>query len=196
MLTNDQIKLLQSYRDKSYVSAILCDESSSFYSFLKSLVNVPLVLSSTIMGILNSSDFDSQQMRIPNSVLNASTSLILLLINNFKLPEKTQNFHNKAVKFNKLTHIIEDMLTNDIEDISVDKIRSIINDYDAINETLDYSFPSHIKNRVKKRYMGKKILPNILNCELTFIEVEQLVSPKIKAFSVNNITTIPPINEL
>lgn len=168
MLSNDQIKLLQSYRDKAFVSGILCDESSQFYSFLKSLVNIPLILSSSIMGILNSSDFDSQQMRIPNIVLNASTSLILSLINNFKLPEKCQTFHNRANKFNKLTHVIEDALTNDIQDITVDKIRSLINEYDTINESLEFSFPSHIKNRIKNRYMNKRVLPNILNCEIVF----------------------------
>jgi hypothetical protein len=83
MLTNEQIILLESYRDKAYVSNILCTETSNFYSFIKNLVNIPLILSSSIMTILNSSDFDPHPMRVPNIILNASTGLILSLINNY-----------------------------------------------------------------------------------------------------------------
>jgi len=50
------------------------------------------------MTVLNSSDFDPKTMQIPNIVLNASTSFILSLINNYKLPEKCQIFKNKANK--------------------------------------------------------------------------------------------------
>ena len=163
MLTNEQIKLLESYRDKSYVSNILCTETSNFYSFIKNLVNIPLILSSSIMTVLNSSDFDSQQMRIPNIISNSSTSLILSLINNYKLPEKCQTFRNKSIKYMHLTNQIEDSLTNDMENITIDKIRNYINEYDSIGESLEDGFPSHIKNRIRKRFIDKKKLPNVLN---------------------------------
>ena len=87
MLSAEQIKLLEGYRDKAYICNILCDVSFNYYSFIKTLINLPLILSSTIMTVLNSSDFDPMTMRIPNIILNASTSLILSLINNYKLPE-------------------------------------------------------------------------------------------------------------
>ena len=98
------------------------------------------------MTVLNSSDFDAQTMRIPNIVLNASTTLILSLINNYKLAEKCQTFRSKAIKYMHLTNQIEDSLTNDIENINIDKIRNFINEYDAIGETLEFGYPTQIKN--------------------------------------------------
>jgi hypothetical protein len=61
--------------------------------------------------------------RIPNIILNASTSVILSLINNYKLPEKLecQTFRNKANIYMHLTNSIEDGLTNEPNDINIDK---------------------------------------------------------------------------
>ena len=120
--TQKQIKLLNSYSDKSYISCLLCDECSRFYSYLKSFVNIPLILSSSIMTVLNSSSFNAEEMKIPNIIINATTALILALINYFKLPEKVQNFKTTSIKFNKLCHSIEDKLTNDTENINVEFI--------------------------------------------------------------------------
>ena len=172
MLTNEQIKLLESYRDKAYVSNILCVETSNFYSFIKNLVNIPLILSSSVMTVLNSSDFDPMAMRIPNIVLNASTSLILSLINNYKLPEKHQAFRQKGIKYMHLTNQIEDSLTNDINNITVDKIRNYINEYDSIGESLEFGYPTHIKNRIRHRFIDKKKLPNVLNMVGTFVQAD------------------------
>lgn len=171
MISNDQIKLLQSYRDKSYVTSILCAQTGEFYSFIRSMINVPLILSSSVMTIMNSlSNDNTNDMKYANIGLNATTSLILTLIGNFKLAEKVTNFKNIEIKMNKLCHSIEDKLTNDLENTSTENIRQIINEYDSLNEQLDYPFIGFIKNRVKRTYLGKKTLPNILNCELTFVE--------------------------
>ena len=182
MLSAEQIKLLEGYRDKAYICNILCDESFNYYSFIKTLINLPLILSSTIMTVLNSSDFDPITMRIPNIILNASTSLILSLINNYKLPEKCQTFRNKANKYMHLTNSIEDSLTNELNEINIDKIRNFINDYDGITESLEYSYPTHIKNRVRKKFKNIKTLPNSLNCVGTFVILTQPSTPS----STNN----------
>jgi hypothetical protein len=179
MLSAEQIKLLEGYRDKAYICNIICDVSFNYYSFIKTLINLPLILSSTIMTVLNSSDFDPITMRIPNIILNASTSLILSLINNYKLPEKCQTFRNKANKYINLTNSIEDSLTNELNEINIDKIRNFINDYDAITESLEYSYPTHIKNRVRKKFKNIKTLPNSLNCVGTFVILTQPSTPSI-----------------
>ena len=44
-------------------------------------------------------------------------------------------------------------------------------DYDALYEQLDFPFPGFIKNRNKK-YQNKKVLPNILNCEINFYRID------------------------
>jgi hypothetical protein len=63
MLSAEQVKLLEGYRDKAYICNVLYDESYNYYSFTKTLINLPLILSSTIMTVLNSSDFDPMTMR-------------------------------------------------------------------------------------------------------------------------------------
>jgi hypothetical protein len=68
MLSIEQMKLLEGYRDKAYIGTILCDDSFNYYSFIKTLIHIHLVLSSTIMTLLNSSDFDPVTMRIPNII--------------------------------------------------------------------------------------------------------------------------------
>ena len=75
---------------------------------------------------------------------------------------------------NKLTHQIEDKLTIDLESCKIEDIRPFINEYDALYEQLDYSFPGFIKTRVKKAYSGKKVLPNILNCEISFVKIDEV----------------------
>ena len=174
-ISNEQIKLLESYRDKAYITSILCSQSAEHFSFLRSIVNIPLILSSSTMTVLNSlSEGSENNMKYANIVLNAWTSLILSLVGNFKLPEQATNFSQIQVKMNKLTHQIEDKLTIDIENCKIEDIRHFINEYDALYEQLDYVFPNFIKNRVKKIYSGKKVLPNILNCEISFIKIDEV----------------------
>ena len=174
-ISPESIKLLESYRDKAYITSILCSQSAEHFSFLRSIVNIPLILSSSVMGIMNSLDEgNNNNMKICNICLNAWTSLILSLVGNFKLPEQATNFSQIQVKMNKLCHQIEDKLTIDLESCKIEDIRHFINDYDALYEQLDYSFPNFIKNRVKKIYSGKKVLPNILNCEISFVKIDEV----------------------
>ena len=174
-ISSEQIKLLESYRDKAYITSILCSQSAEHFSFLRSLVNIPLILSSSTMTVLNSmNEGTNNNMKYANIILNAWTSLILSLVGNFKLPEQATNFAQIQVKMNKLTHQIEDKLTIDLESCKIEDIRHFINEYDVLYEQLDYAFPNFIKNRVKKIYSGKKVLPNILNCEISFIKIDEV----------------------
>ena len=173
-ISPESIKLLESYRDKAYITSILCSQSAEHFSFLRSIINIPLILSSSTMTVLNSMDEGNNNMKYANIVLNAWTSLILSLVGNFKLPEQNTNFSQIQVKMNKLCHQIEDKLTIDLESCKIEDIRHFINDYDTLYEQLDYSFPNFIKNRVKKVYSGKKVLPNILNCEISFVKIDEV----------------------
>ena len=73
VLTATQIEMLVAYRDKAYVSNILCDECYSYNNMRKNLINIPLIFCSSIMTVFNSSSFDSDSMRIPNILLNSLT---------------------------------------------------------------------------------------------------------------------------
>ena len=53
-VTSEQIKILEGYRDESYMTSILCSQSSEHFSFLRSTINIPLIVSSSTMTVLNS----------------------------------------------------------------------------------------------------------------------------------------------
>ena len=148
-ISSEHVKLLESYRDKAYITSILCAQSSEHFEFLRSIINIPLILSSSVMTVMNS--------------MNETNS------NEIKIKQI-------EIKMNKLTHKIEDFLSIDLESTKIEDIRAIINEYDSLNESLDFPFPNFIKNRVKKIYSGKKTLPNILNCEISFVKVDESIN--------------------
>lgn len=187
VLTIIQTEILFQYRDKSYICSMLCQQSSDWYNFLKTITNIPLITISSVMSILNSIDISNNNnynIRIPNIIINASFALILSLINNFKILEKQSNFKSLNIKYIKLTHQIEDIIINNLENCTKEDIKRIINDYDSLSESLDFPFPGFIKRRIKNRFYGKKTLPNILNCEIGFMQHIQN-TPKIKYLDKN-----------
>jgi hypothetical protein len=161
---NNNLNILLEYRDKVYVYEILCTKSSEYYSQIKSIINIPLLLSSAIMTILNSGTFEPEAMKIPNIVINACTVLLLSLVNNFKVVEKASTFRNLSLKYMSLLHHIEDKINND-DDINADDTREIIKQYDEYISQNEFHIPNHIKKKVKRLYSGKKHLPVILNGE-------------------------------
>jgi hypothetical protein len=185
VLSSIQKEIIFQYRDKTYICSILCQQTSDWYYFLKTIINIPLILMSTSLSIINSLNIDNLDMRVPNIVINASFALILSLINNFNISEKQANFRSLHLKYTKLTHFIEDKITNELDNCTKEDIRKIINDYDAITDNLEYPYPGFIRLRVKKRFFGKKTLPNILNCEIVFINKED-DTPLIKYLNSND----------
>ena len=161
------IRILQDYRDKCYISDILCTMNCDYYKKMRQIINIPLILSSTVMSIMNSSTFPENDLKIANITLNAATSLLLSLIGNFRIVEKASSFRNSGLKFNKLCHLIEDKLMNE-DEVTNETIRQIILDYDNIYESLEFSYSTRSKDKCKKRFFGKRTLPNVLNCEIDF----------------------------
>jgi len=161
-ITEEQKKLLTQYRDKAYVMSILCSECSDYYSRINNFFKFPLILTNSIMVIFNSENFEN--IRIANIILNVATSLILSLVGNFKLNERVINFSSKSIKFNKLCHKIEDLLYNSIDEITTENIRANIDEYDTINEQIEYPFVGYIKDKLIKKYSNHRSMPNALNC--------------------------------
>ena len=167
MIEQNQINLLVAYRDRSYVYGVLCNRSFEFFSFIRSITNIPLILISSVMAIMNSSTFNAEDMKLYNIIINSLTALLLGLISNFKLAEKDADFKKLGQSMTKLCHQIEDDLNNNLEFITVDEIRQRVKEYDSLIETLDHAFPSFIKNKVKDMYKENRTLPSCLNCEGT-----------------------------
>ena len=159
----EQKKLLKKYKDKSLIMGILGKRSYEFFSRLQSLVNIPLILSSTTLAILNSVSLTGEEMKIPNIVINSITGLTLALVNNFKINDKVSTFKNLGTKMTKLNNRIEEAIANDLDNITSEKLSLFIKEYETLNETCDYSFPTSIKKNIYNRYKNKGLtLPNAL----------------------------------
>ena len=68
---------------------------------------------------------------------------------NFKVYEKITQYHQLYMKFNKLNHQIDSKINNDADNITTENITNVIEDYDQMLESMEYSFPIRIKNKIK-----------------------------------------------
>jgi len=189
-LEQRQINLLKSYKDKSYIMGVLCEKSFEHFNFIKSICNIPLILISSVMAILNSSSFDGNEMKIPNIVINSLTAMIIGIINNFRINEKESNFKQLSCKFMKISHTIEDKLHNHLETLSSSDISNQIKEYDNLIEQIDFTFPTSIQKTVKKLYKNKKQLPAILNGDMDDIIID-IIPTTLAIPPINTIITSP-----
>ena len=140
---------------------------------------LPTRLGSSVLIILNSSDIDNEILKEINISVNGLNAIVLALVNSYRLNDRMNTFNNSKIKFNKLNHWIESILTKNSEyEISKDILQNIINDYDKLYEDLTYQFPNHIRKKVIKKYGNLKKLPNSL--EIDF-------NDSIKANYLNNM---------
>ncbi len=191
---NNSIIQLQNYRDKCFIYNILCEKCTEYCSLFKNIMSVPLIISSAIMTIMNSGSFSPESMQTPNIVVNACTTIIISFMNNFKLAEKCNTFRTLGLKYTKLLHYIEDKLNTD-EVINGEDVREIVKEYDSLSEQNEFIVPSHIRNKVKKIYGGKRTLPNILNCEIDFINKVDIVIANNNQPKVLDIKPLTIIHE-
>ena len=145
---NNNLILLREYKDKVYVYNVLSVRTYEYYNNIKSVINIPLILSSSIMTILHSRSFTPEEMCIPNIVINGWTCLMIALTNNFKVAEKCQVFRNLSLKYVTLLHEIEHKLCNN-KCIDGKDLRDTVEQYDSLLEQNEFIFPERIKKTVK-----------------------------------------------
>jgi hypothetical protein len=161
--SREHIELLQNIKDKAFITSILCSKSCAFFSWIRTLINIPLILSSGAMTILNSmNDINTIEIKYANIILNSCTVTILSLVGNFKLAERELSFRQAQIKMDKLYHHIEDKLLIDPSNCSIGDVRDIIKEYVIIYEHLDYPIPEFIRKNCK---VGTKT-PPLVNVDL------------------------------
>lgn len=156
--------VLEVYNDKAFVYSVLCIQASRYYNILKYTFQMPIIITSSVLSILNGSTGDEnidKHMKIINTVFNITTALILSVNNTFRFEAKGNDFKNSAIKFQKLSHLIESKILES-DTINHDFINSIVSSYDNITEGID-DIPSHICKRVRAEYATKKHLPTVIN---------------------------------
>ena len=99
---------------KSEAMVLLCSKASGYWSMIKFAFNIPLVLTSSAMCIINSISEDANEVKVPNIVVNAISVLIISLNNSIKASEKCDLFRRLSQQFLLLAGQIEN--DNEITD--------------------------------------------------------------------------------
>lgn len=174
------VRTLDDYLDRCFVYSILLNKSYSYYSRLRTLFKIPIILTSSVMSLINSNlgNTDDNVLKIVNITFNILTALILSLGGTLKIEEKAQVFLSTEKKFLKLTSIIEQKFISE-DDVNIEFVNNIMNQYDNIVDTLDFDIPKFICNAVRKEYATKKTLPLIIN---GIAKEETYRSPRICSF--------------
>lgn len=115
--------------DKCEAMSVLCQKATQHWSLVKFAFQIPLIITSSVMCILNSFDNAKGNMKIPNVIVNGASVLILALQNNLKVPEKVELFKNLSNNFLQLAHQIEGLET---EELSKNAINGLTEKYDSL----------------------------------------------------------------
>ena len=99
--------------DKCEAMTLLCTKSATHWSCVKFCFNIPLVLTSSAMCIINSISDNANDIKIPNIVVNALSVLIMSLSNSIKSSEKLEIFKKLSQQFMTLSQEIESLEDND-----------------------------------------------------------------------------------
>ena len=147
--------------DKCEALSLLCSKATSHWSMIKFIFQIPLILTSSVMCILNSFEKDGENnMKIPNVVVNGASVLLLSLQSNLKVPEKVELFKNLSNQFLLLAHDIEG---EDEEKIDREKINIFQEKYDALVQTCSFEdIPNSLKKQVIVLFQDRS-LPLQLN---------------------------------
>ena len=124
------------------------------------IFQMPLILTSSVMCILNSFDDGSGNMKIPNVVVNGISVLLVSYQSNLKVPEKVELFKSLSNQFLQLAHQIEGL---EISAIDKNMVNNMVEKYDGlVTSCLFEDIPNRYKMEVKKMMYGKA-LPLQLN---------------------------------
>jgi len=147
--------------DKCEAMTLLCTKACTYWNMVKFCFNIPLVLTSSAMCIINSISEDANKMKIPNIVVNAISVLIMSLNNSVKASEKFECFKRLAQQFMILSQEIEGMEQN----IDKDKYAILILKYDNLIQDCAFEeIPFKYKFQVSKIYNeSNRYIPIQLN---------------------------------
>ena len=144
----NKLKLL----DRSECLTLLCTLSSNYWSRINFILNIPLVLTSSSMCIINSISTDANDIKIPNIIVNAFSVLIISLINNIKASEKYDKFKRTSQQFLELAQEIDAIEGDEVE---VEKYNILTLKYDNLIKNVDFEdINSSIKNRVSNLFIN------------------------------------------
>ena len=148
---------------KTEAMVLLCSKASSYWSMIKFGFNIPLVLTSSAMCIINSISEDANEVKIPNIVVNAISVLIMSLNNSIKASEKCDLFRRLGQQFLLLSGQIEndnEITDNDFNIIAI-KYENLVND--VLFEDIPHRYKIQVVESFKDRYVPLQLNGTIGN---------------------------------
>ena len=139
---------------------LLTNKASGYWSMVKFCFNIPLVLTSSAMCIINSISEDANEVKIPNIVVNAISVLIMSLNNSIKASEKCDLFRRLSQQLLLLTGKIEN---DDIIDENEFKILAM--SYENLVNDIEFSdIPDRYKLQVAESFKDRHLPLQLNGC--------------------------------
>jgi hypothetical protein len=138
---------------KTESMVLLCSKASAYWSMIKFAFNIPLVLTSSTMCIINSISEDANVVKIPNIVVNAISVLVMSLNNSIKASEKCDLFRRLSQQFLLLAGQIEN--DNEITDSDFQLIA--LKYENLINDVLFEEIPNRYKLQVAESFKHRTV---------------------------------------
>lgn len=158
---NTEIESIEAYRDYTYIMYIICDKTAAYYSKIKHAINIPIVLCSTALSILNTTYTGKEDTYydIKNSgiVLNFFIALSIAILNMYKITEKEFFFSSQSVNFFKIYNKINVEIAKSKSILAPIDIINIITEYNLLCENIHFHIPSHIRNKIRSSYKTYKM---------------------------------------
>ena len=148
---------------KTEALVLLCSKASGYWSLVKFGFNIPLVLTSSAMCIINSISEDANEVKIPNIVVNAISVLIISLNNSIKASEKCDLFRRLGQQFLLLAGQIEndDEITDNEFSLLALKYENLVND--ILFEEIPNRYKQQVIESFKDRYLPLQLNGTIGN---------------------------------
>ena len=166
---------LQKLLDKSECMVLLTSSDCNYWSYIKFLFSIPLVLTSSAMCIINSISEDANMMKVPNIIVNAVSVLIVSLNNNIKASEKCDAYRKLSQQFMNLSQDIEQYDNENA--ITKEKFEVLMIKYDnLINDCAFEDIPNKYKITASKSfYSNNRAVPIQINgCSGNNYELKKL----------------------
>ena len=151
---------LKNLINKCEVMSLLTIKSSYYWSKIKFILSIPLILTNSVLCILNSLSSPEADLKIPNVVINGISVLLMAISNNLKSAEKLELFKNLSNQFLLLTHEIESV---EPELLDRERVNNFQDKYDnLITQCMFEEIPAYIKQEVSTIFKGFQ-LPSQIN---------------------------------
>ena len=142
---------------KAEALSLLCNKSAGHWSSIKFLLSIPLIVTSSVMCVMNSFESENNQtIRLANIVVNAVSVLVLSVQNNLKASEKVELFKSLSISYIKLAYSIESL---EDEELTREKLNALTQKYDdLLKQTLFEDIQNKHKKEVMIQFEGRALL--------------------------------------